>query len=51
MPRGQDLHDNLQSVLTDAVPEEDALPWVLQLYVQDEPSLDTLQRRLQCNHP
>jgi len=40
------LRDNLQSVLTDAVPEEDGAPWVLQLYVQDEPSLDALRRQV-----
>ena len=43
------LRDNLQSVLTDAIPEEDSAPWVLQLYVQDEPSLDALARDVR-NH-
>lgn len=46
------LRDNLQSVLTDAVPEEDGAPWVLQLYVQDEPSLDALARAVRDHvHP
>jgi conjugative transfer ATPase len=46
------LRDNLQSVLTDAIPEEDGAPWVLQLYVQDEPSLDTLAQQVRDHvHP
>jgi len=45
------LRDNLQSVLTDAIPEDGA-PWVLQLYVQDEPSLDILARQVRDHiHP
>ncbi len=39
------LRDAVQTVLTDAIPEEDA-PWVLQLYVQDEPSLDAFAESL-----
>ncbi|HEB99708.1 MAG TPA: conjugative transfer ATPase [Thiotrichales bacterium] len=31
--------DGLQSALTDAVPEDDLSPWIVQVYVQDEPSL------------
>jgi conjugative transfer ATPase len=46
------LRDNLQSVLTDAIPEEDGAPWVLQLYLQDEPSLDILARQVRDHiHP
>ena len=33
------LCGRLQDLITDAVPEEDPCPWVLQLFVQDEPSL------------
>jgi conjugative transfer ATPase len=39
-----ELRGKLQSVLTDAIPEEDGAPWVLQLYVQDEPSLAALEQ-------
>ncbi len=34
-----ELRDAVQSALNDAIPEEDGAPWVLQIYVQDEPSL------------
>jgi len=34
-----ELQGAIQSVLIDALPEEQGAPWVLQLYVQDEPSL------------
>ena len=40
------LRDAIQTALTDAIPEEDDAPWVLQLYVQDEPSLQGLQREI-----
>jgi TraC protein len=40
------LRDAIQTALTDAIPEEDDAPWILQVYVQDEPSLTTLQRDL-----
>lgn len=42
----EELRDQLQNVLTDAIPEEDGAPWVLQFYVQDEPNLDGLRRQL-----
>ncbi|MDZ7840888.1 MAG: conjugative transfer ATPase [Gammaproteobacteria bacterium] len=42
----EELRDQLQNVLTDAIPEEDGAPWLLQFYVQDEPNLDGLQRQL-----
>ncbi len=35
----QQLRDAIQTALTDAIPEEDEAPWILQVYVQDEPSL------------
>ena len=38
------LRDAIQTALTDAIPEEDDAPWILQVYVQDEPSLSALQR-------
>jgi conjugative transfer ATPase len=34
-----ELRDALQTALTDAIPEEEQDPWVLQVYVQDEASL------------
>ena len=41
------LREQLQSVITEAIPEEDDAPWVLQLYVQDEPSLRGLDQQIQ----
>jgi len=39
-----ELRDAIQTALAEAIPELDSAPWVLQLYVQDEPSLaDLLQ--------
>ncbi|MFB3079773.1 MAG: TraC family protein, partial [Lysobacterales bacterium] len=38
------LRDAIQSALTDAIPEEEGTPWVLQVYVQDEPSLQDFQK-------
>ena len=40
------LRDAIQTALTDAIPEEDDAPWILQVYVQDEPSLEDFQRTL-----
>jgi len=34
-----ELQGAIQSLLINALPEEQGAPWVLQLYVQDEPSL------------
>ena len=38
------LRNAIQTALTDAIPEEDEAPWVLQVYVQDEPSLKGFQQ-------
>ena len=38
------LRDAIQTALTDAIPEEDDSPWILQVYVQDEPSLQAFQK-------
>ena len=38
------LRDAIQTALTEAIPEVDDAPWVLQVYVQDEPSLNQFQR-------
>ncbi|MCP4995284.1 MAG: TraC family protein, partial [Gammaproteobacteria bacterium] len=40
------LRDAIQTALTDAIPEEDDAPWVLQIYVQDEPSLLRFQQEV-----
>lgn len=42
----QQLRDAIQTALTDAIPEEDEAPWVLQVYVQDEPSLKEFQQEV-----
>jgi hypothetical protein len=42
----RELRDAVQTALTEAIPELDEAPWVLQLYVQDEPSLAWLERAL-----
>ena len=38
------LRDAVQTALTEAIPELDDAPWILQVYVQDEPSLTRFQR-------
>ncbi|MBV2137077.1 MAG: conjugative transfer ATPase [Candidatus Thiodiazotropha sp. (ex Ctena orbiculata)] len=38
------LRDAIQTALTDAIPEEDDSPWILQVYVQDEPSLQGFRK-------
>ena len=38
------LRDAIQTALTDAIPEEDDAPWILQVYVQDEPSLQGFRK-------
>ena len=43
------LRDAIQTALTDAIPEEDDAPWVLQVYVQDEPSLQGFQKEIAAN--
>ncbi len=40
------LRDAIQTALTDAIPEEDESPWILQVYVQDEPSLQSFQKEV-----
>jgi conjugative transfer ATPase len=40
------LRDAIQTALTDAIPEDDHAPWVLQVYVQDEPSLQAFQHAM-----
>ncbi len=48
----QQLRDAIQTALTDAIPEEDDAPWVLQVYVQDEPSLKAFQHQVaEYAHP
>jgi len=42
------LRDAIQTALTDAIPEEDDAPWVLQVYVQDEPSLRGFQQEIEA---
>ena len=41
-----ELRDALQTALSDAIPERDDAPWVVQLYAQDEPSLEALTQTL-----
>jgi len=45
-----ELRDSLQVALNDAIPEEDPDPWVLQIYVQDEPRLEPFADSLK-NYP
>ncbi|MCP5410090.1 MAG: conjugative transfer ATPase [Chromatiaceae bacterium] len=40
------LRDAIQTALTEAIPEIDDAPWVLQVYVQDEPSLTRFQHEV-----
>ncbi len=40
------LRDGLQMALTDALPEDDESPWILQVYVQDEPRLHQYLQRI-----
>ncbi len=40
------LRDAIQTALTDAVPEREDSPWILQVYVQDAPSLKAFSREL-----
>ncbi|MDE0250025.1 MAG: conjugative transfer ATPase, partial [Gammaproteobacteria bacterium] len=42
----QALRDSIQTALCEAVPEHDEAPWILQVYVQDEPSLEPFARML-----
>ncbi len=40
------LRDAIQTGITDAIPEDNGAPWVVQVYVQDEPSLQDLSAAL-----
>ena len=40
------LRDAIQVALTDAIPEHETSPWVLQLFVQDQHDLSSLEGRL-----
>jgi len=44
------LRDAIQTALTEAIPEEDGAPWILQVYVQDEPSLEGFKKDV-ANYP
>ncbi len=44
------LRDAIQSTLNDAIPEEEGTPWVLQVFVQDEPNLRQFAQQL-SNYP
>jgi len=46
-----ELRDAIQTAITEAIPELDDAPWVLQLYVQDEPSLSDLLRQVEAYLP
>ena len=37
-----ELRDAIQTAVTEAIPERDDAPWILQCFVQDEPSLSAL---------
>jgi hypothetical protein len=41
-----ELRDAIQTALTDAIPERDDSPWILQIYVQDAPSLEVFQKEV-----
>ena len=42
----EQLREGLQTVLADAIPEDDESPWIVQLYVQDEPQLTKYLQRI-----
>jgi conjugative transfer ATPase len=46
-----ELRDAIQTAITEAIPELDDAPWILQLYVQDEPSLSDLLRQVEAYVP
>ena len=46
----QALRDHIQTAICESVPEQDEAPWILQVYVQDEPSLEPFARTL-ANYP
>ncbi|MDZ7752995.1 MAG: conjugative transfer ATPase [Gammaproteobacteria bacterium] len=46
-----ELRDAIQTAITDAIPELIDAPWILQLYVQDEPSLSELLHEIEAYLP
>ncbi|HNP34332.1 MAG TPA: conjugative transfer ATPase [Woeseiaceae bacterium] len=40
------LQERVQAAISDSIPEQDRGPWVLQVYLQDEPSLEPLLSEL-----
>lgn len=42
----EELLENLQTAIADAIPEVEHSPWVLQLFVQDEPNLTDIPDRI-----
>jgi len=46
-----ELRDAIQTAITEAIPELDDAPWILQLYVQDEPSLSDLLHQVEAYVP
>ena len=45
------LRDAIQTAITEAIPECSDAPWILQLYVQDDPSLSDLLREVETYLP
>ena len=41
------LRDGIQTAINEAIPERDEAPWILQVYVQDEPRLNAFAESLQ----
>ena len=46
-----ELRDAIQTAITEAIPERDDAPWILQVYVQDDPSLSDLIRDVEAYLP
>ena len=46
-----ELREAIQTAITEAIPELDDAPWILQLYVQDEPSLSELLHQVEAYLP
>lgn len=48
----EQLREAIQTAISETVPELDEAPWIVQLYVQDEPSLSTLSQAVsEYAHP
>ena len=45
-----ELRDGVQTAITEAIPEVDGAPWIVQVYVQDEPSLAAFTKEV-CAYP